>query len=37
VLDSHLQSIKEEMDQKVAKLPKKAKSEYDSIGMVIVA
>jgi hypothetical protein len=37
VLDSHLQSIKEEMDQKVAKLPKKAKSEYDSIGMEIVA
>ena len=37
VLDSHLQSINEEMDQKVAKLPKKAKSEYDSIGMEILA
>jgi hypothetical protein len=36
-LDSHLQSIKEELDQKVARLPKKAKSEYDSIGMKIVA
>src|ERR671932_1611370 len=37
VLDSHLQSMSEEMDQKVAKLPKKAKSEYDSIGMEMLA
>ena len=37
VLENHLQSIKEEMDQRVAKLPKKAKSEYDSLGMEIVA
>ena len=37
VLENHLQSIKEEMDQSVAKLPKKAKSEYDSLGMEIVA
>ena len=37
VLENHLQSIKEEMDQRVAKLPQKAKSEYDSLGMEIVA
>ena len=37
ILENHLQSIKEEMDQRVAKLPKKAKSEYDSLGMEIVA
>jgi hypothetical protein len=33
VLDGHLQSLNEEIDQKIAKLPKKAKSEYDSLGM----
>jgi hypothetical protein len=32
VLDGHLQSLIEDMDQKIAKLPKKAKSEYDSLG-----
>jgi hypothetical protein len=37
VLQNHIQSIKEEMDQRVAKLPTKAKSEYDSLGMEIVA
>ncbi len=37
VLENHLQSIKEEMDQRVAKLPEKAKSEYDSLGMEILA
>jgi hypothetical protein len=37
VLEGHLQSLKEDMDQKIAKLPKKAKSEYDSLGMEMLA
>jgi hypothetical protein len=37
VLDGHLQSLIEDMDQKIAKLPKKAKSEYDSLGMEMLA
>jgi hypothetical protein len=37
VLERHLQSLKEDMDQKIAKLPKKAKSEYDSLGMEMLA
>jgi hypothetical protein len=37
VLDGHLQSLIEDMDQKIAKLPKKAKSEYDSLGVEMLA
>src|SRR5919198_2466569 len=37
VLEGHLQSLIEDMDQKIAKLPKKAKSEYDSLGMEMLA
>ena len=37
VLESHLRSINEEMDQRVARLPIVAKSEYDSIGMEMLA
>src|SRR6187200_403401 len=37
VLDGHLQSLIEDMDQKIAKLPKKAKLEYDSLGVEMLA
>jgi hypothetical protein len=37
VLDDHLQSLNEEIDQKVAKLPRKARSEYDGVEIEMLA
>jgi hypothetical protein len=37
VLDGHLQSLNEEIDQKVAKLPRKARSEYDGVEIEMLA
>jgi hypothetical protein len=37
VLDGHLQSLNEEIDQKVAKLPRKVRSEYDGVEIEMLA